>query len=205
MNLRHVSFCLLGGSAVYVAMAACNSGSPPISTHGNTGGGGGGSTSSLMNPVPDASADPQSGSRLKPNYRVGEDGSKEFVPGSWWDTQRSEICAFATASDGKDRCLPDGSPVSAFSDSACTSGIVAMKSGCTAPKYGVAVTQDACHEGSVGLTLHSIGTTTQVTTLYVMSGTSCLAAGPAPGGFDFYTVGAEVPANSFLASNTKHD
>jgi hypothetical protein len=185
-------------------MAACNSGgSGPITTHGNSGGGG--SSASLMNPVPDASADPQSGSRLKPNYRVGDDGSKEYVPGSWWDTQRSETCSFATASDGKDRCLPDGAAVSAYSDSNCTAGIAALKTGCAAPKYGVTATQDSCHEGSVGLSIYSIGATTQVTTLYVLSGTSCLAAGPAPSGFDFYTIGSEVPANSFLAADTKHD
>ncbi len=180
MNLRHVCFCLLGGSAVYVAMAACSSGgSGPIGTHA---GGGGGST--LINPVPDASADPESGSRLKASYRIADDGSKEYVPGSWYDTQRQEACSFATAADGKERCLPDGAAVSAFSDSACTVGIAAVKTGCAAPKYGVTASQDACHEGSVGLTIHSIGAPAQVTTLYVQSGTSCLAAGPAPSGFD---------------------
>src|SRR5690349_16994423 len=117
MKVRDVGVCLVGGAMVYVAMAACSAGGSTTGGHSGgvtrLGGGQGGGASgagpsagqggdsgvfdALTNPVPPASADPTSGSRLKPKYRVAEDGAKEYFAGLWYDSQRAEDCSFTTA------------------------------------------------------------------------------------------------------------
>lgn len=108
---------LVGGSVVvYVAMAACGAvddvaklGGHDAATgdgHSSSGDTSGGLDASewidaiadavadaVVNPVADASADPNtSGSRLKAEYLVGADGSKQFL--QWWDSGRSEVCDY---------------------------------------------------------------------------------------------------------------
>jgi hypothetical protein len=74
--------------------------------------------------VPDAKADPIAGSRLTPVYRVGADGSKEPVPGKWWDTQRKEGCEFVRTSVNEWHCMPymleTHSTIQGYSDASCT-------------------------------------------------------------------------------------
>ena len=82
----------------------------------------------VLSPVPPAKADDTiSGTRLKAYWRTAEDGSRERVPGVWYDSRLLTDCAFALATDGLERCLPS-TPLSqfsnnAFSDSACSSPV----------------------------------------------------------------------------------
>src|SRR5688572_6213959 len=137
--MRNAIHFLGGSFTVYALMAACSAGgkgggdqtasSGGAATQGsggvNTNSGGadgiaglsdpsagkpsgmGGIIGEMMDPVPDAQA--ESGTRLKARYYVGEDGSRQLIPG-WFDTQRNEVCYFGIASDGNLRCTPGGGP-----------------------------------------------------------------------------------------------
>src|SRR5215212_7630887 len=102
MRTHDIYRMLTGGCMVYVALAACNAaehrGKPPGS-NGKDGSG-------FVDPVPSAKADPTNGARLKAKVRTGEDGTKEYISGIWYDAERQEECAFTTAADGKERCMP---------------------------------------------------------------------------------------------------
>jgi hypothetical protein len=129
---------LFGACLIYSVMAACNGGGNATSGghgHGGQGHGGasvggamagpGGSDGSgildaLTDPVPDAMADPSSGSRLKAAWIESTDGAKQFLLNTeidygngatatanvWYDSMRDETCTIRLASDGKLRCLP---------------------------------------------------------------------------------------------------
>jgi hypothetical protein len=228
MKVRDVGVCLVGGAMVYVAMAACSAGgSTTTGSHagggvtrlggGGQGGGASGAGPSagqggdsgvfdaLTNPVPSASADPTSGSRLKPKYRVADDGAKEYLAGLWYDSQRGEDCSFATAADGVERCLPQGAGFGFYGDMGCTMPIAAVQSGCAAPKYAVHTVATACGD-DLGVHVYAAGAPATLTTVYAQSGHSCFAAGTASAsGYTYYSVGAEVAATSFVAAATKHD
>jgi hypothetical protein len=224
MKFRDVGMCLLGSAMVYVAMAACSSGgssSSQGSTRASGTGGGaqvaaggpGGAPASggdsglvdaLTNPVPSAKADPVDGTRLKAEYILASDGSKEYLDGIWYDSQRSEVCAFATAGDGQDRCLPNGETASIYADSACTQPIVALTSGCSMPTYVLTAGSATCG-ATPGTHVFTLGASTTPSTLYVASGSSCYAAGAPGSGFTYYNAGAEVAATSFVSATTAHD
>jgi hypothetical protein len=230
MKMRDVGLSLLGSAMVYVAMAACSSGggSGAIGTKSSPGSGGSGSGSgygggvtsgggrgavpdsgladALMNPVPTASADPVSGTRLKAEYLIADDGSKEYVADLWFDSQRNETCAFSTAADGKQRCLPEGAEATIFADSACTTPVLTVPSGCAAPPYGIGTAATStCGATTAGAQIFSVGAAMTPTTLYVQSGTSCYSAGPAATTFSYYALGAQIPATSFVAASSAHD
>lgn len=60
------------------------------------------------------------GGRLRARYQSSEDGFQREL-GSFWDTERQEICHPAMASDGRIRCLPfDGRPNRFYRDASCT-------------------------------------------------------------------------------------
>jgi hypothetical protein len=120
MRTTDIYKSLVGAGVVYVAVAAC-SGAEHAGGGGACGHGAGGNDSGIIDPVPKACADPVSGSRLKAKYRVAEDGSKEHLPGAWYDSMRGEDCVFLHASDGKERCLPVfRGQVSYYTDPACS-------------------------------------------------------------------------------------
>jgi hypothetical protein len=223
MKIRDVGMCLFGSAMVYVAMAACSSGFG--SSHGNassasgagggvqaTAGGPGGSGSghdsgvvdALTNPVPSAKADPVDGTRLKAEYITASDGSKEYIDGVWYDSQRSEVCAFTTAGDGQNRCLPSGVTATGFSDAMCTQPLLALTSGCAMPAYVLTTTTSTCG-GAPGTNVYAVGASTTPTALYLQNGTSCYQAGAPGSGFSYYTAGAEVAPTSFVAATTGHD
>jgi hypothetical protein len=118
MNVKDVLKLVSGSCAVYFIMAACSAGSgraPFAADDGGTSGsgsggsGGGDGSGSILDaftdPTPSASADPtQSGTRLKVQYYVGADGSKQAA--GMFDSQLNVQCYFGKASDGKTRCLP---------------------------------------------------------------------------------------------------
>ena len=228
MNLRDVAMTLVGGSVLYVAMAACagpRAGGLSTSSRGATGGGGataplgggghagaagrggnaGGLGGSLTNPVPPANADPLPGSRLKPKFRLGEDGAKEYLQGLWFDTQRNEDCTFQLASDGQTRCLPKGNTFQYYSDAQCTQAMVLMQSACTTPGYGVSNATTACALDTGGTRVFSVGAAANPPMIYGKAGSSCFAIGPTSSDYTYFMVGAEVPPSTFVAATVGHD
>lgn len=112
----------------------------------------------MLNPVPAARAD--SGSRLKGEYLLGDDKSKDYLltmapwitPSNpylsshpvtvFWDSMRNEECTFQPASDAKTRCLPIDAAYmyDLYTDPACTQRVVGVPQaapGCpqAIPKY----------------------------------------------------------------------
>jgi hypothetical protein len=211
MRMREVGISLLGSAVVYVTMAACNGGGGGGSgaSAGGDGLGGPGTDSGLVDaltdPVSSARADPSDGTRLKATYRLAADGSKEYVTGVWFDSQRAETCSFGTAGDGQERCLPAGAGASTYGDSACTEPVVAVPSGCTTPAYALTLSASTCGASAGGTHVFGVGAAASPSTIYVQSGTQCFAAGSAATGYSYFTVGAEVPATSFVTSSTGHD
>jgi len=198
------------GSTGPVAAAGGGMGGTGSTTDGTSGTGSAGTDSGLIDaltdPVPIANADPTDGTRLKATYRTGEDGSKEYVPGIWYDSSRSEECSFTTAGDGKQRCLPAGATGGVYSDSGCTKQIVPVPAGCSSPGYAItADTSNMCTANGAATHVWTLGSSVTPAALYVMSGTTCYAAGPAGSQYTYYNVGSEVPATSFVAAAAGHD
>ncbi|APR86455.1 Hypothetical protein A7982_11804 [Minicystis rosea] len=222
MKLRDVALCLVGGSIMYVSMAACagrpsGQSSSGMTVHQGTGGstpgtGGSGNTipdsgigDALTDPVGSAHAEPTPGSRLKPKYRVGDDGAKEYLAGLWFDSQRNEDCSFALAADGKTRCLPQGTEFRYFADASCETPMVLLQNACSAPKYAVSNTDAACGLDPSAIHVYAVDQPTTPAMIYGKSGGSCFAIGPSASEYLYYTVGAEVPASAFVAATVAHD
>ena len=222
MKIRESGKTLIGGFVVYVAMAACSAGGPgaPSGNGGATGlGGAGGSASvaggydagdildALTDPVPDASADPVSGSRLKAKYRIADDGSKEYLAGSWYDSQRQEDCSFQLSADGATRCLPTSTPFPPYyADAACSQPLFQSKQdnpACSsqAPKYGHA-TFGVCDSL---IRLYSVGAKVDPVNLYYFIGGSNCVQGDLNAGYEYYLRGAEIPPTSFVGAKVMHD
>lgn len=163
----------------------------------------------MMDPVPDAAAEPVSGSRLKRRYYVGDDGSREPLYGyGWYDTERQENCIFTTAADGATRCVPQtagGASGFYFADSNCTQEVALVTTTCGAPlpKYIFKSTpQSGCAGGTSSI--HLIGPQQNLTMYYLKSGETCLGVA-VTAGQAFYTIGAEVPASSFVRAVEERD
>ncbi|MFT3776543.1 MAG: hypothetical protein QM820_65210 [Minicystis sp.] len=243
MKLRDVALCLVGGSIMYVSMAACagrpssnngtssrgttsGGGTGGVAVHQGTGASGGhggsipgvggasgtggtildsGIADALTDPVPPANAEPAAGSRLKPKYRLGDDGAKEYLAGLWFDSMRNEDCSFTLAADGKTRCLPQGSEFRYYADASCATPMVLLQNACTAPKYATSNTDAACGLDPSAIHIYAIDQPTTPQMIYGKSGGSCFAIGPAAADYAYFTVGAEVPASSFVAATINHD
>ena len=163
----------------------------------------------LTNPVPDARADStQSGSRLKAIYYLGADGSKYTLPNQWYDSQRSENCSFRTAADGNLRCLPySGAAVgNYFADAGCTQQLVSSLagSGCAVPNTATtSPTNTAVSCQLSGYVVYQVGS---LFTGAAYSGTpsSCSKA-VVPSYYALYSLGAQIPASSFVAATLQTD
>ena len=224
MRARETVKMLVGSILVYLIMAACASSGPAGTDLGDgtqrRGGGSSGSAGSgggsvidgpssgsgsdgpsvldvLINPVPSANAN-LSGTRLKANYVAGIDGSQVFT--GLHDSQRNEDCAFTTAADGLLRCLPSGSyPVGVFTDAGCTQPTIGVAKGCTGT-YGIVATATTC---GAQTHVYTLGPALVGAKTYSESDGMCIAY-PATDlttletTFDLYTLGAEVPASSFV-------
>jgi hypothetical protein len=185
------------------------SGASGASGAGSAGGTGAisdsGLVDALMNPVPTASADPTDGQRLRATWRQGSDGSKEYVNGVWFDSQRSETCAFMIAGDGTERCLPEGMGTSVFADAACMTPVLTVPSGCAAPMYATSTAASACGLAPGGTHIFTVGAAVTPSTIYAGSAAQCFNAGPATSGFNYLAVGAEIPASTFVGATSGHD
>ena len=168
----------------------------------------------MMDPVPDADANPPTGPRLKRRYWVSADGTREpvgetvtdFGSGAaassgafpWYDSERDENCRFKIAGDGVVRCLPASlETAGTFADSDCTVPImVGYDTGCGEPvRYGHRFTGVGV---TCGLVLHlyaygaPLGTTT-----YYDGGAGCEEV-QAGAGETLYAMGAEIPPTDFV-------
>lgn len=239
MKMTTVVASVIGSLAVYSTMVACTSMTRPNGDGGNGTGGGdggnggmamggqsaqggstggkGGSTgkggagnTGMTGGMPEASADPESGSRLKAKYRTGDDGSKAYLPGVWFDSQRQEDCSFGSADDGKERCLPTAESYAAlngyyFSDAGCTVPVAYAGGGC-APKYVIGNGGSGCYGSPTAYTsqIFKVGAKLNQATLYIKSGASCTST-PAAATLDYFKVGAEVAPSSFVAGTVMTD
>jgi hypothetical protein len=176
----------------------------------------------LTDPVPEANASPQSGTRLKAKLYLGDDGAKEYqyapetVPNGnttaavhqvWYDSQRQEDCALTNASDGKIRCLPTDAVVwnGDYADPQCTVGftyvpVPPIQCNFTPPKYAILYTYDMCG-GNTPPTkaVYQLGPQANLGSnppIYRMQNGTCTAVGGGNNG-PFFKVGALVPATSF--------
>ena len=137
----------------------------------------------------------ESGSRLKMRVGTSPDGAKTFL--GWRDTMRNEDCAFGVAADGQQRCLPasSGSYLENvfWGDSGCTTTRLAyLQVGCVAATGYVHHYLTSCSPYQVRV--HMLGAR-HAGTVYVRSGASCTVSTAT---FDFYRLGPEVPAGSFV-------
>lgn len=147
MRITTIAASLIGGIAVYVALAACGSNEAQrrpmragASTGGSSSSGDGPGSVGGMSPVPDANAQPAtSGARLKSRYYVSSDGARQFV--GWFDLQRNEACGFQQTPEGI-RCMPAVSGYflgvsSYYADAACTMRMAQAPMDCrsTPPDY----------------------------------------------------------------------
>jgi hypothetical protein len=217
MKLRSVILSLLGGSVVYVTMAACATQPTKLLGSGGRGAGGsfaagggangsdGGLVDALTDPVPSASADPAPGSRLKPRYWTSEDGAKQYLVGAWYDSERAEDCAFMTAADGKTRCLPQALEFAYYADAGCTQPMIMAQGSCTVPKYGISVAEASCSLEPGSARIYAVGAAINPSNFYTKAGAGCYALGPTSPDFTYYSVGAEVPPTDFVAATLAHD
>jgi len=209
MKVRDVLAALGGGWVIYVAMVACNGGADaPFGSGGSTGSEDAGDIiDALTDPVPDANAEPVSGSRLKARYIAGEDGSKSYLPGQWYDTERQENCFFQTAADGKKRCLPAETlkeSLPYFIDAACTAtGAYRNTPACTTPPpdYALTYSGPVC---STVVKVHQVGAQHLGPVYYIDAFGQCSDLGDTDG-WDFFSLGAEIPPTEFVAGAEAHD
>jgi len=202
MKLLDVTRSALGACVVYVAMAACSN-----APEGSAASAGGGLLDGLLQPVPAAAADPTSGSRLKVEYRVAEDGSRTVLSSVWFDVKRKEECSFGQASDGKQRCLPASTLSSYYADSACTQLVLALYSGpgCAGspPHYAGSPDLSACQSG-LATAIHEVAAAVSPPTLFFKASDSCVQISTVPG-YLYYATGPEIPPSSFVAASIKVD
>lgn len=166
---------------------------------------------------PDAGESYVGGSRLRPRYAVtvSADGAESKRFEGWQDTARGEGCAFQTASDGAQRCLPSAAaPFGGtfwYSDATCTRAVwISAPSTCTTavPKYttpGPSLVSGTCPPAFGAAVFAVGGPIVPPATLYHQLGASCAAITPptcAGAPCSFFDAGTEVPAASFVSATT---
>ncbi len=148
-----------------------------------------------------------SGARLKAKWRVGDDGSRDFV--HWYDSALNVDCAFERAADGVDRCLPvtytNSTMATSYEvfylDSMCTIPLVIMSAGCASPIY-VHTADWAC--ASAQHVWHLKAEIMPPPFIYKQFNAANCANIPTPAGTMFNT-DPETPAASFVGSMSQID
>lgn len=218
MKAYHILTSLAGSLIIYVALAACSSdgGQNGHGGHGGQAGTGGldsGIIDALLDPVSEASAEPTAGSRLKGMYETGEDGSKAYFPGQWWDSKRGEECSRGMATDGKERCLPtskvplDTSNVY-YMDATCKGvHLWWYKHGC-APAYNTVDMgpNNTCSGAPVPTTqeFHKL-TMVSIPTIYSLNAQSQCVGQPTQPTVDYFQIGPALSPDEFVVMTTGHD
>jgi hypothetical protein len=180
--------------------------------------------------VPEADAEPQSGSRLKGKYLLGEDGSKEYqyrvteklgapqgaVGAVWWDSQRQEDCIFGPAGDGQKRCMPfEGANwAGGYADSQCAipiafSSPVPIQCNSKQLKYAIYTYNKVPQCGdTVETHIYELGQQVSLGssfTVFYMNNGVCEPGGTVSPNGAVYKVGPEVPASAFVGGTPMID
>lgn len=164
----------------------------------------GGIFDALTDPVPDASADPTSGTRLKAKYIKADDGARAPMADVWHDSQRNEECRFQRASDGKQRCLPTSVNYAGYyADASCTQLLAYIQTGCTPTKYAGEALQ-LCSGVSFTYNYYPLGAKVNPATVYVKSGAMCVGTSPLVG-YDYYSTGGMISPSAFVAGVVEID
>lgn len=184
------------------SMGASGTGSNGAGTDGSGNSPGSTGGTSIMNPVPDALAFPESGSRLKVRTIEGADGSANVIAGQFYDSELEETCYPGRATDGVTRCLPLGAATTIFSDPSCSDRVAYAAKGCMGQKFFRWTTTGAVC-GTSDAHLSKVGGLVSPTELYSGTPETCTAVTPAVldiylETYDFYEVGPELPANTFV-------
>ena len=218
MRAGEVTRLILGSTFIYVAVATCAGGVPWKESNRTDGGD---ETAvdaetvvdarskvfdAIVSPVRDATAQTGNGSRLKVKYWVGDDGSKTPVPFVLWDSARSEDCVFTTAADGKSRCLPTSGNAfvgSYYSDSGCTKplGWWSSSSACSGSNRKYASLTDT--DCSLGTHIFPVQSAFTGTVYSNALGTCKVLEATALASVSLFSLGAEIPASSFVAATMK--
>lgn len=151
----------------------------------------------------------ESGARLKARRLVSSDGASSFL--GWYDAQREESCSFRVGTDGKTRCLPEGTLVVSiqyFADSSCSQPLARMNT-CSsdAPYFLVVEETDDC----AGTSKHSVrvrGEAFTGSTVYTKVSETCTPTANnyvSCSGTCYYPIGSEVPLSSFVALSEQID
>jgi hypothetical protein len=155
-----------------------------------------------------------SGSRLKVRYRLGEDGSREPIPGGWWDSQLQVECSFQLSSDGIDRCLPlammiiSGATAPHYSDATCTHQVLEYfppVAGCAVgfSQSYAAKADDTC---STAVHVYTIGAALDASAeVFSLVGGVCKSFGMLGPGIGAQPTLDEIPAASFVGATGIHD
>ena len=197
---------LVGSSAVYVAVACAKGISSQSGTGGDGGGNGGPGTSGGISIGPDEAQAAESGTRLKARRYVSTDGAKQPT-GMWFDTTRNEECSFATAADGKLRCLPRMMPtVELFADAGCIQRLAMTQAGCPAPEY-ISIGVGAAGCSTQGMRVLAKGAQFTGASVYAKSGGACNAISVATSypTYSFFGLGADINASEFAEAAIQTD
>ena len=196
---------MVGGGPTNGGVTTAGDGPTPggAMTAGGRGGSSGPTDSGLMDrmidPVPDAAADPVNGTRLKARYYAGADGSREPVASyGWYDSERRENCGFTKAPDGLIRCMPMVGAYAYgtyYSDATCVAeiAVAAGTCGAEAPRYANVAPSATCTTFRV----HQLGPAYTGPALYIKSGTMCVMTTVSPG-VSYFEIGTEVLPASFV-------
>lgn len=147
------------------------------------------------------------GTRLRAIWVVGDDGTKERLSGKWYDAELGVNCVAAVASDGVVRCLPaiesgNGALHAGIQlyDSLCQAAIAAVDEQCRAPRFVLTPLSHGC-----GDAWHVYPVTGRADPAVVRLGgpDRCLVA-PIYDYLSYYSLGAESPAETFVALTQSH-
>ena len=132
---------------------------------------------------------PTAGSRLRPIFRVADDGASFHV--AWYDTQLDITCTFLPTGDGVHRCYPvDQASMSDFADPDCTVPLVRLDSDVVGTPKLVQVEVPTCELAE----LYEV--TPYDGVHWTSAGGDCIEIGADPG---FFTVTALAPS-AFVAA-----
>lgn len=167
-------------------------------TAGNGGDVGGivaGMMGAIVDPVPSASAEYISGSRIKTRYLNTTDGAKAFA--GHWDEELQTECSFVPTQSGI-RCLPTllraATQTSAqYADAACQTRVTQAVS--CPPQFAQEAALAVGCASSISYTMFSI-VGAHTGTLYQMNGDECIES-PTQDGSSRYIMGAAIPLDSF--------
>lgn len=182
--LRDIALCLLGGAAVYLAVATCTTSSPDASAG--------------------ATPTTSSGARLKAKYYAAEDGAV-YAAGAWFDSQLGVNCGFAETTDGKLRCVPFGDSATVYGDFADAACQQRVAQSCGSPKYASDIihgTETICAIINSRWQFYAVAAPIGMGKIFSNSSGSCKEK-TKEAGYNYYILGPKVPDSTFVAATVQ--